>query len=78
MLFRSTVENASSIGTTYVAIFNGPVNPAAYLAQIKAVAPDAHATSAASVTSIEFTYDGNLGEATVDADSGQVSVEVTK
>jgi hypothetical protein len=74
----TTVYNASSLGSTYVAIFTGSVDPAAYLAQIKTVAPDAHATSAASVTTIQFTYDGNPGEATVDADSGQVSVEVIK
>jgi hypothetical protein len=74
----TTLYNASSIGSSYFAVFAGSVDPAAYLAQIKAMAPDAHAASTGSVTTIDFTYDGQPGEATVDAASGQVSVEVTK
>lgn len=74
----ATPFDASSIGSTYFAIFTGTVDPASYLAQIKAVAPDAHAASTGSVTTIDFTYSGHPGEATVDAASGQVSVEVTK
>jgi hypothetical protein len=74
----TTLYDASSIGTTYFAIFSGTVDPAAYLAQIKAVAPDARSSLALTVTAIDFTYDGQPGKAVVDAGAGQVSVEVTK
>jgi hypothetical protein len=78
VLSGTSLHDASSIGSTYFAIFAGTVDPAAYLAQIQAVSPDAHTTSTGSVTTIDFTYDGHPGEATVDVASGQVSLEVTK
>ena len=74
----TTLYDASSIGTTYFAIFSGTVDPAAYLAQIKAVAPDARSSLTLNVTAIDFTYDGQPGKAVGDAGAGQVSVEVTK
>ena len=74
----TTLLAASSLGSTYFAIFAGSVDPAAYQKQIASVATVSGARTQSGATVIDFTYDGNPGEAVVDPASGQVSVEVTK
>jgi hypothetical protein len=74
----STLYDASTIGTTYFAIFTTSIDPATYLGQITNVAPDAQATTTGGVSTITFTYDGHQAGAVVDSSAGQVSVEVTR
>jgi len=74
----TTLVDASSLGSTYFAIFAGSVDRAAYQSQIASVAKVTSTTTQSGATVIDFTYDGNPGEAVVDPASGQVSVEVTK
>jgi hypothetical protein len=74
----TTLVDASSIGSTYFAIFAGSVDPAAYQSQIASVAKVTSTTTQSGATVIAFTYDGHLGQVIIDPASGQVSIELTK
>ena len=70
--------DASSIGSTYFAIFGGSVDATLYAKQIAAVASVTGTSTQSGDTVIEFTYDGNPGEAIFDPTTNQVSIQVTK
>jgi hypothetical protein len=74
----ATVVDASSIGTTYFVVFAGSVDPGSYQSQIATVAKITGTAIQSGAAVIDFTYDGNPGEAIVNPASGQVSVQATK
>jgi hypothetical protein len=74
----ATLADASSVGSTYYAIFSSSIASAVYQSQIAAVATVMNTATQAGTTVIDFTYDGHPGQVVVDPTSRQIYIEVTK
>jgi hypothetical protein len=74
----TTLVDASAVGSTFLAIFSGSIDPAVYQRQLASAATVTGTRVESGASVIDFAYDGNPGEAVVDPASGQVSIEVTK
>jgi hypothetical protein len=70
--------DASSLDSTYFAVFSGGVDLTSYEDQIAQVAEVGNTHSESGATVIEFTYDGQPGQVEVDTAAGEVTVEVTR
>jgi len=69
--------DASSIGQTYFAIFEGPVDVAAYRSQIASVATITATQESAGNTVLSFTLHGHPGQVAIDKTTSQIEIEVT-
>lgn len=69
--------DASSIDRTYFAIFAGPIDVAAYRAQIASVADITATQDSTDYTVVLFTFDGHPGQVALDKTTGELEIEVT-